>query len=420
MAVQDALESPGWVRDPGRGWAVSRLDSLTGIDDVRTSDSLRDCRSEAHEWLLLNLRTGEVAYPRCKATNRCSYCRELGARETAEMVLLAADEAPPEVYVVLTCREHVTRQQLRRDLCQLRRVARRYWSGFEYFCALEWQRRGAIHVNLLVRGVARGAADLLLRVLFRVWRRRHTAVLPAQHASPIASERHCARYVLKLARYIAKPDQSAPAGWGGHRSSQTRGFLPRSAAEMRSEARESLAYKAAAARYRSAGLSVVEAAWKAAEDLEMARSDEWVLYAPMESAPSGSSMERRPVPTSVAGDRRLGRAELVAAHEHIDVSAVVRGQRLARIEDDPALQMVIPAIGRAGAEEVGRLVDGGSARVVHQCGCLGKDRVRVESCDVPHNDDRSRWRCDGARCSGVNRKQLAAVERCHVWTPLLL
>ena len=60
MAVQDALESPGWVRDPGRGWAVSRLDSLTGIDDVRTSDSLRDCRSEAHEWLLLNLRTGEV------------------------------------------------------------------------------------------------------------------------------------------------------------------------------------------------------------------------------------------------------------------------------------------------------------------------------------------------------------------------
>lgn len=179
------------------------------------------------------------------------------------MLTLDAEESPPSVYVVLTCRNFLTRRELRRHLEHLRRSARRFWPSLEWFCALEWQRRGAIHVNLLVKGVGAGADQLLLKVLWRVWRRRVDAVWEAQHAQPIRSVRRAVSYVAKIARYIGKPAQEPPPGWRGHRTSQTRGYLVRPASVMRPEARGSQRWKAVRGALRRAGLSLVEAAWQA-------------------------------------------------------------------------------------------------------------------------------------------------------------
>ena len=72
-----------------------RLDPDLDIQEVidphpAFRDALRDCRTELFEWWLLNETTGELVRPRCKSPNKCSYCRMLGARETVEMIALAA------------------------------------------------------------------------------------------------------------------------------------------------------------------------------------------------------------------------------------------------------------------------------------------------------------------------------------------
>lgn len=182
---------PGWRRRwIGEAAGVVPLDLLKGIDDPPFPEAVfRDCRTEPHEWFAASVATGELVALRCKSTNKCSYCREVGARETVEMISLAAEELPPTVFVVLTTSEFVTRAELRRDLCQLRRAARRRWPATEYFCALEWQRRGAIHVNLLVRGPAPDEAWELMDVLWNVWKGRHRADVRAQDASPVRSAR---------------------------------------------------------------------------------------------------------------------------------------------------------------------------------------------------------------------------------------
>lgn len=288
------MDVPAWRRRfTAEALGVVPFTALKGIDDVGAiSDSLRDCRGEPFEWWLLNLTTAELVRPRCKAPNRCSHCRELGARETVEMIDLAAEEAPPTLYMVLTCSEFISRAELRRDLCQIRRSARRIWPDFEYFCAIEWQARGAIHVNLLLRGPSVGAAALALKVVYRVWRRRHRTVWVAQSCSPITSAREAGAYVHKLGQYLAKDDQSAPPGWRGHRSSQTRGFLPRPASEMRAEAVLSLRWKAIRAPLLAAGVRPLEASWRAADELAVRVLDQWARY-PVEGPGTNRDVNRR-------------------------------------------------------------------------------------------------------------------------------
>ena len=195
------------------------------------------------------------------------------------MIALASEEAPPSLFMVLTTSEFITRDDLRRDLCQIRRSARRHWPDFEYFCAIEWQQRGAIHVNLMLRGPSRESADLAMEVVWRVWRRRHRAVRVAQSCSPITSARDVAAYVHKLSEYLAKDDQSAPPGWRGHRSSQTRGYLPRPASEMRAEAIRSIRWRAIRAPLLAAGMRPLEASWRAYDELLVRELDDWALFA---------------------------------------------------------------------------------------------------------------------------------------------
>lgn len=269
------IDVPAWRRrEVALALGLVSLDYLKGIDDaVASPDVLRDCREGRHEWLGVSVATGEVFPLRCKSPNKCSYCRELGARETVELLDIAAGDAPPTVFVVLTTSEFVTREQLRRDLCQLRRAARRRWPAFQYFCALEWQKRGAIHVNLLVRGCKPTEAWELMDCLWPVWKARHRADVRAQDASPIRSPRHAAAYVHKLGGYLHKSDQGAPPGWRGHRSSQTRGYLGRPAAEVRMDARESLVWKALRAPYLRAGVRPLEASWRACDEYLVHRID---------------------------------------------------------------------------------------------------------------------------------------------------
>ncbi len=282
---------PAWRRRwVGEATGVVPLDYLKGIDDPGVfSDVLRDCREGRHEWLGASVATGEIFPLRCKSPNKCSYCRELGARETVEMLDIAAVDAPPTVFVVLTTSEFLTRADLRRDLCQLRRAARRVWPDFEYFCALEWQRRGAIHVNLLVRGCEPTEAWDLMNRLWPVWKARHRADVRAQDASPIRSPRQAAAYVHKLGRYLTKSDQSAPANWRGHRSSQTRGYLGRSAAEVRMDARESLVWKMLRAPYLRAGVNPLEAGWRAHDEYLVHRIDLIVRFPAVALAPRPAS-----------------------------------------------------------------------------------------------------------------------------------
>jgi hypothetical protein len=112
---------------------------------------------------LVDHATGELVRGRCRATNLCSYCPRLYVVETVEMLTLDALEYAPTLWLVLTAREHLTRAGTYSHLRQLRNAARRQWPAVEWFVQVEFQRRGALHLNLLVKGV--GAYD----------RRRHQA-----------------------------------------------------------------------------------------------------------------------------------------------------------------------------------------------------------------------------------------------------
>ncbi len=413
MAV-DMEAPPGvwpwwWTLDPA-------LDNQEGIDDApRFGDALGTCVGRRFPWWLLNMTTGLLVCPRCKSPNKCSHCRRLAARETVEMLSLAAEEAPPSLYLVLTTSEFVTRAQLRRDLCQIRRSIRLIWPRFEYFCALEWQKRGAIHVNLLVRGVAASLRDALLSRVLRVWKRRHRAVAAAQSVQEVRGAGRVAAYVHKLGEYLAKDDQAAPPGWRGHRSSQTRGFLPRPAAEMRPEAIRSLQWKALRAPLLARGVDPCSAGWMAWDELEVRLSDVWGRYAAgcstyRESAAAAESVRKLLAAASVSLV-----SEEVPADEHVDVGAVVGRERLSGGEHEPALEVVVAAVRRASAEQVGRLVDRGATWVMNQRGRFWKHSVWVERCDVPNDGGSACGGSDRPRLPGMDRQELNAIDLAQRW-----
>ena len=306
----DGAWPPGVPVWPAR-LAEQRLDYLEGIvPPPAYADVLGSCRDVAKPFWLVNRTTGEIAEPRCKATNKCSHCRRLGALETCEMIALDAEEEAPTLYVVLTCREFITRADIRRHLEHCRRGVRKRWPACAWFCALEWQRRGALHINLVVKRVPAPECSSFRSRLLSVWMSRVSAVAEAQYVAPITSARHAAAYVHKLGRYLTKDDQAAPPGWRGHRTSQSRDYLVRPAAELRREARESLAYKAIARRYVWCGVSVVEAAWRAAADVVARRDDEWVLYPAVALCPvrDGPPVLRRG--EAISADRDIGVADV--------------------------------------------------------------------------------------------------------------
>jgi hypothetical protein len=209
----------------------------------------------------VNERTGELVRGRCKATNLCDYCRTLYTVETLEMLSLDATEYAPTLWAVLTAREHLTRKDTTRHLTQLRRAVRKRWPAAEWFVQVEFQRRGALHLNLLVKGVpveraecsawsiwtksvlAPNCGGCLRCVLVNAWCGRVDAEPVGQWVDEVSNSVGTIHYISKMLAHGLKSEQSPPIGWKGHRTSQTRGYLVRPAAIMRVEARESLRAK---------------------------------------------------------------------------------------------------------------------------------------------------------------------------------
>lgn len=201
---------------------------------------------------LVNTRTGELVRGRCRATNLCLYCRTLYVVETVEMLVLDALEHAPSVWVVLTAREHLTRAECRDHLNALRRSARKRWPDVEWFVQVEFQRRGALHLNLLVKGVPASESEAFLAVLTERWCDRVDALPVGQWCEQVEDATATALYLSKMLAHGLKAEQQPPIGWRGHRTSQTRGYLMRPASVMREEARASLRTKRLLHRARTA------------------------------------------------------------------------------------------------------------------------------------------------------------------------
>jgi hypothetical protein len=185
--------------------------------------------------------------------------------ETVEMLTLDAMEYAPTIWLVLTAREHLTRAQCRQHLEALRRVARKRWPGVEWHVQVEFQRRGALHLNLLIKGVPvedRGGLEV---VLAERWCHRVDALPVGQWSGAIEDGVGVVRYIAKMLAHGLKAEQQPPIGWKGHRTSQTRGYLVRPAAVMREEAKRSLRLKRLIWRGLSADAAEFELEYRAGQ-----------------------------------------------------------------------------------------------------------------------------------------------------------
>jgi hypothetical protein len=261
------------------------------------------------EHLRLKSSSGELVRGRCRATNQCAYCARLFAVETSEMLLLDAMEHAPTLLVVLTARELLERADCRAHLQQLHRSLRRRWPGIEWAVLVEFQRRGALHLNLLVKGVPADQADELHAAACAIWCQRVDAVPAAQSVTPIYAVGGAVKYV---SQHFMKPDQAPPEGWRGHRYSATRGYLVRPAAELRQEARAALRRKRAIWKLDQASggvLTAQELEEFADRELELAAGVTWELvrlYALARDEHGHSA--RRPLVAAVRASRHGGTA----------------------------------------------------------------------------------------------------------------
>jgi hypothetical protein len=231
-AATEAQEAAG-PHAPGP--AAAPLDLHKGIATPEASGCGR-----WPEHLRLRASDGTAVRARCRATNKCAYCARLFAVETSEMLLLDAAENAPTLLVVLTARELLERRDCRAHLTKLHRACRLRWPAIEWACLVEFQRRGALHLNLLVKGVPADDADQVHEVMSRVWCSRVDAAPIGQSVTPIYAVGGAVKYV---SQHFMKPTQAPPEGWQGHRYSATRGYLVRPASIMRQEARESLRFR---------------------------------------------------------------------------------------------------------------------------------------------------------------------------------
>lgn len=228
------------LKDPCAEGAVrSPLDLHKGIGDPRSASG---CDRWPEKMRLLHVPSGALVRGRCRATNLCAYCRTLGVLETVRMWTLDALEYAPTLYVVLTSPRHLTRDECRDHLRQLRKAAKRSWPDAEWCVSVEFQKKGRLHLNLLVKGVPASDASAFRSVVVDgVWCARTDARPVAQFCEVIADGVGVVRYLQKTMAHGLKVEQAPPMGWRGHRTSQTRGYLVRPASVMRAEARRALA-----------------------------------------------------------------------------------------------------------------------------------------------------------------------------------
>lgn len=232
---------------------------------------------------------------RCRATNLCRYCQKLWTLETVEMLTLDAIEHAPQVWMVLTSREHLTRPDFNAHLRKLRLAVRAVWPSSEYFVQVEFQRRGALHGNLLWKGIgvhdrecaawaawdyrsgapAPECGGCLRCVASAVWCRRVDAEPQSQWVGAVEDGVGVVRYLSKMLAHGLKAEQRPPVGWRGHRTSQTRGYLVRPASVMRVEAQRALRLKRALWRAEREGLAGGEALLQAEAELHAAEQVRW-------------------------------------------------------------------------------------------------------------------------------------------------
>lgn len=194
------------------------------------------------------------------------------------MLTLDAMEHAPGIWVVLTAREHLTRPQLNRHLAKLRLAARRRWPDLEWFVQVEFQRRGALHANLLVKGVSVAEREQLHELLSDRWCSRVDALPVAQWSGAIADGVGVVKYISKMLAHGLKAEQAPPIGWKGHRTSQSRGYLVRPARLMREEARRSLRLKREIWHLRGQGLSVSALSDRAEAAVLLAGTETWRVW----------------------------------------------------------------------------------------------------------------------------------------------
>lgn len=280
--------------------AAGRLDLHEGIWE---NAALRGC-SRWPPGMRLMWRCGDgfgFVKGRCRATNLCAYCRILGVVETAEMLYLDALEHAPQLLLTLTAREHLVRADTYAALKEIRRRAKKRWPGVEWFVQVEFQKRGALHLHLLVKGVPTWDAWALKLLACEVWCDRFDALEQGQDCKPINAAQAVVRYLQKELAHGLKQEQAPPIGWRGHRTSQTRGYLVRPASVMRQEAKAALRRKRAMHRVLTdlpdadAGLVEELTDWLLGLDAEKA----WTLAvvhhgAPQERTAEGGMCRLRP------------------------------------------------------------------------------------------------------------------------------
>lgn len=266
------------------------LDLHEAIDDPRGTGG---CERWASGLRLRDETTGELVRGRCKSTNLCRYCQRLYVVETVEMLTLDALEYAPSIWIVLTAREHLTRADCRRHLRQLLLAARRRWPAIEWFVQVEFQRRGALHLNLLIKGVAVEQREQLHELLSARWCARVDAEPVGQWSGPVENAQSVVRYLSKMLAHGLKAEQAPPIGWKGHRTSQTGGYLVRPAAVMRRQAREALRLKRELWKAHEAGHDAHDAELVAHQALEQAARSVWVLATDRGARLSDTTYDRR-------------------------------------------------------------------------------------------------------------------------------
>jgi hypothetical protein len=130
----------------------------------------------------------------------------------------------------------------------------------QWFVQVEFQRRGALHLNLLIKGVPVESVDELHQVLVDAWCARVDALPIGQWSGAIGDAEGVVRYLQKTLSHGLKREQAPPIGWRGHRTSQTRGYLVRPASVMRTEAKRSMRLKRKLWRGQSLEVAVHELA----------------------------------------------------------------------------------------------------------------------------------------------------------------
>jgi hypothetical protein len=286
-------KSPASGREAQGG--AGALDLHGGIDDPSPEKALQGCPRWA-AGVYLRSSVGELVRGRCRATNLCAYCQRLYVVETVEMLTLDAMEHAPTLWLVLTAREHLTRAGCSRHLSQLRTAARRRWPEIQWFVQVEFQRRGALHVNLLIKGVPVEDRQALHDLLVDRWCARVDALPVGQWSGAIADGVGVVRYISKMLAHGLKAEQAPPIGWRGHRTSQTRGYLVRPASVMRREARESLSRGRELWKAEQAGLSGDEAYMVAERALLARQVLSWVFVVTQDQGRSRAPAAVPPAP----------------------------------------------------------------------------------------------------------------------------